>query len=162
MVAQALGGKVELNQKGWELAVRQIVLAESAKGIFDLKNATMVSTLRIMRRLMVAITTDAPGYSDCCTSRFHNYWIERQLCLSSTDNTWSRSLRTGYRYFLALLIIGHPEFSRDIVEFLLDNRFGRGLFSKEAYDEAYPHAADEDDGVKIGVGIMNFILGVTA
>jgi len=33
---------VELNQKGWELAVRRIIMAESAKGIFDLRNATLV------------------------------------------------------------------------------------------------------------------------
>jgi GMP synthase-like glutamine amidotransferase len=60
------------------------------------------------------------------------------------------------------LIIGHPEFNRDIVEFLLDNRFAKGLFSRDEYDEAFPHAADEDDGVKIGEGIMNFLSGVTA
>ena len=42
IIAQALGGKVELNEKGWEIAVRRIVMAESAKGIFDLKSATMV------------------------------------------------------------------------------------------------------------------------
>jgi len=82
--------------------------------------------------------------------------------MSSTDNTGSCSLCTRYRNFLALLISGHPEFNRDIVEFLLDNRFGKGLFSKEVYDEALPHAADEDDGVKVGEGIMNFVLGVTA
>ena len=100
--------------------------------------------------------------SNCRTSRFSYYWVERQLCLSSNDNTWSRSLRTGYSDFRALLTTGHPEFNRDIVEFLLDNRFGKGLFNKDVYDEAYPHAADEDDGVKIAEGIMNFILGVTA
>jgi GMP synthase-like glutamine amidotransferase len=42
IVAQALGGKVELNQRGWELAVRRIIMSESAKGIFDLKDASMV------------------------------------------------------------------------------------------------------------------------
>jgi len=42
IVAQALGGKVELNHKGWELAVRRIIMSESAKGIFDLKDASMV------------------------------------------------------------------------------------------------------------------------
>lgn len=44
IIAQALDGKVELNEKGWEIAVRRIILAESAKGIFDLKDATMVCT----------------------------------------------------------------------------------------------------------------------
>jgi len=111
---------------------------------------------------MVATPADAPRYSDGCTSRFHYYRIQRQLCLSGYDNTRARSQRAGYCDSFALLIIGHPEFNRDIVEFALDNRFGKGLFSKEVYDEAFPHAADEDDGVKIGEGIMNFILGVTA
>jgi hypothetical protein len=55
---------------------------------------------------------------------------------------------------------GHPEFNQVIVEFLLDNRFGKGLFSKEVFDEAFPHAAEEHDGVKVAEGIMNFILDV--
>ena len=42
IVAQALGGKVEMNQKGWELAVRRIIMSENAKGIFDLTDASMV------------------------------------------------------------------------------------------------------------------------
>jgi len=44
IVAQALGGKVALNEKGWEIAVRQITLSPDSKDLFDLKNNTMVST----------------------------------------------------------------------------------------------------------------------
>jgi hypothetical protein len=57
---------------------------------------------------------------------------------------------------------GHPEFNQDIVEFLLHNRFGVGLFTQDVFDEAFPHAADEDDGVKVGAGIMNFVLDTKA
>jgi len=63
---------------------------------------------------------------------------------------------------LLLLTLGHPEFNQAIVEFLLDNRFGKGLFSKYVFDEAFPHAAEEHDGVKVAEGIMNFILHVKA
>lgn len=42
----------------------------------------------------------------------------------------------------------------------MDNRHVRGLFSREVYDEAFPHAAEEHDGVKVAEGIMNFILDV--
>jgi GMP synthase-like glutamine amidotransferase len=42
IVAQALGGKVEVNGRGWELGVRQIALAENAKSIIDLNGAPMV------------------------------------------------------------------------------------------------------------------------
>jgi GMP synthase-like glutamine amidotransferase len=45
IIAQALGGKVELNEKGWEIAVRRITLTERAKGIFDLKNPYIVYLL---------------------------------------------------------------------------------------------------------------------
>lgn len=57
---------------------------------------------------------------------------------------------------------GHPEFNQAIVEFLLDNRFGKGMFSKEVFDEAFPLAAEEHDGVKVAEGIMNFMLDVQA
>jgi len=43
IIAQALGGKVELNQKGWEMAVRQINLLSTEKRLFDLKDNIMVS-----------------------------------------------------------------------------------------------------------------------
>jgi GMP synthase-like glutamine amidotransferase len=45
IVAQALGGKVEVNQKGWEIAVRQITLANNFEKIFPLENSTMVYSL---------------------------------------------------------------------------------------------------------------------
>ena len=41
IIAQSLGGKVDLNEKGWEIAVRPITLAEGATRIFGLKNVTM-------------------------------------------------------------------------------------------------------------------------
>jgi GMP synthase-like glutamine amidotransferase len=47
IIARALGGKVELNEKGWEMAVRQVNLAESAKKVFDLKRPVMVTFLRL-------------------------------------------------------------------------------------------------------------------
>jgi len=47
IIARALGGKVELNEKGWEMAVRQVNLAESAKKVFDLKRPVMVIFLRL-------------------------------------------------------------------------------------------------------------------
>jgi GMP synthase-like glutamine amidotransferase len=41
-VAQALGGKVGLNEKGWEIAVRQITVAQGSEKIFPLGNSTLV------------------------------------------------------------------------------------------------------------------------
>jgi GMP synthase-like glutamine amidotransferase len=43
IVARALGGKVEVNGKGWEMAVRQVNLVESARKVFDLKEPVMVN-----------------------------------------------------------------------------------------------------------------------
>jgi hypothetical protein len=57
---------------------------------------------------------------------------------------------------------GHPEFNQPIVEFLLENRFGKGLFGKDVFDEAFPKAADDHDGLKVGEGIMNFVLDIGA
>ena len=57
----------------------------------------------------------------------------------------------------SLLTSGHPEFNKEIVEFLARNRFEKGLFGKEVFDEAYPHTADDHDGVKVAEGIINFV-----
>ena len=58
IIAQALGGKVELNHKGWEMAVRQITLLPSEKRLFELKNNIMVP-LSLGVRLTKAIATNA-------------------------------------------------------------------------------------------------------
>jgi GMP synthase-like glutamine amidotransferase len=42
IVAQALGGKVDPNEKGWEIAVRQITVAQGSEKIFPLGNSTLV------------------------------------------------------------------------------------------------------------------------
>jgi len=42
IVAQALGGTVELNEKGWEIAVRKVTLSPDSKDLFDLRNSVMV------------------------------------------------------------------------------------------------------------------------
>ena len=95
VVAQALGGKVELNQKGWELGVRSITISECAKEIFNLKDATMVSNVGCLSELIVATTTDASRYSNRCTCRFRDYRVQRKLCLPSVDNTRSSAERAG-------------------------------------------------------------------
>lgn len=46
------------------------------------------------------------------------------------------------------------------MEFLLQNRHFRGLFDDKVFEEAYPKAAEKHDGVKVGEGIMNFIMEV--
>ena len=61
---------------------------------------------------------------------------------------------------LLSLIEGHPEFNKQIVEFLLYSRYSKGIFPKDVFDEAFPHAAEEHDGIKVAAGIMNFILNV--
>ena len=60
------------------------------------------------------------------------------------------------------LTLGHPEFNQRIVEFLLETRHFRGILTDDIYKEAYPHAAEPHDGVKVGEGIMKFIMGLQA
>jgi hypothetical protein len=59
-------------------------------------------------------------------------------------------------------MLGHPEFNREIVEFLIKTRFERGLFGRDVFEEAFPHAADEHDGVKVAESILHFILDIDA
>jgi GMP synthase-like glutamine amidotransferase len=95
---------------------------------------------------------------------------EGSVIIGSNDNCECQALIIpervlsvqGTSLIYSMLTSGHPEFNQAIVEFLLENRFGKGLFGKDVFDEALPHAADEDDGIKVGEGIMNFILSAKA
>ena len=69
ILGQALGGKVELNQKGWELAVREISLLPTEKRLFDFKTNTMVPTFPFQSSLTEATATTASRYRDCTASR---------------------------------------------------------------------------------------------
>jgi len=82
--------------------------------------------------------------------------------MSSDGHTRSYVKCTRYTLLRekCLIMAGHPEFNQTIVEFLLQNRLFRGLFSEEVFQEAFPKAAEEHDGIKVGEGVMNFIMGV--
>jgi hypothetical protein len=41
-------------------------------------------------------------------------------------------------------------------------RILKGSFSQDVFDEAFPYAAEEHDGIKVAEGIMNFILNIKA
>jgi hypothetical protein len=54
---------------------------------------------------------------------------------------------------------GHPEFSPDIVCMIIDAREKSGAYSKALADESRRHAAERDEGIRLG-RVMLSILGI--
>jgi len=63
---------------------------------------------------------------------------------------------------MILLTSGHPEFDKQIIEYILNFRLEGGLFSEDVYNEAFPRASEEHEGDKVGESIIKFILDIKA
>lgn len=58
IIALALGGTVDLNPKGWEIAVREVQLSDRGKEIFDLNDVVIVSGC-------ICFITNISDYNKC-------------------------------------------------------------------------------------------------
>lgn len=57
-----------------------------------------------------------------------------------------------------ITVQGHPEFDSEIVSEILDRRKKLGIFSEEAYNDAFSRATNAHDGVTVGAAFLRFLL----
>lgn len=57
-----------------------------------------------------------------------------------------------------LTVQGHPEFTREIMEEIIETRHRTGIFDDEAYDAHMKKVALEHDGVLVGQAFLRFLL----
>ena len=53
---------------------------------------------------------------------------------------------------------GHPEFTEEIMEEIIDTRHKTGIFDDEAYETHMKKVALEHDGVLVGQAFLRFLL----
>jgi GMP synthase-like glutamine amidotransferase len=56
-----------------------------------------------------------------------------------------------------LTVQGHPEFTQEIMEEILDTRHKTGIFDDEAYETHMKKVALEHDGVAVGRAFLRFM-----
>ena len=122
LIARALGGKVVKNPKGWEIGMKKVVL--NPKGAeFYKRDGDLNLKIQEMHQDHVV---EEPDFMEVIAG---NEVSPNQIMLS--DRFYS--------------IQGHPEYSREFVDALIQMRLKSGLFSKEMVD-AMP--SDQQVGVE--------------
>lgn len=63
-----------------------------------------------------------------------------------------------YKKGKVITVQGHPEFTKDIVEELLESRHAQGIFDDITYEEAMGRVANRHDGVAVAAAFLRFLL----
>lgn len=132
ILGRALGCKVGRSDIGWEVSAVPITMTPLGKQIFG------QSTLSIMQ-MHRDIVEDVPPEA---------------ALLASTDRCSNQGFFLSKRY---LTFQGHPEFTRDIVEELVQARYQ--LLGQELHDDALKRCSDQNDGPLIAKIMVQFLEG---
>lgn len=57
-----------------------------------------------------------------------------------------------------ITVQGHPEFTADIVEELLESRHERGIFDDAMFEDGMKRVRERHDGVAVGAAFIRFLL----
>lgn len=57
-----------------------------------------------------------------------------------------------------ITVQGHPEFTKEIVEEILNARYSQGVFTEIVFEDAMKRLTDHDDGIIVGQAFLRFLL----
>lgn len=135
IVARALGGKVVVNEKGWEVAVTEVELTDRAREFFGLDK---LKIQQMHRDIVPELPKTDPPTLLLATNKF----CEIQGML------WPGR---------AVTVQGHPEFTDEIMSEILELRHDTGIHSDDLYKSGKQRAASPHDGVAIAQGFIKFL-----
>ncbi|EGO59238.1 hypothetical protein NEUTE1DRAFT_79149 [Neurospora tetrasperma FGSC 2508] len=133
IIGRALGQVVERNEKGWEVSVTPVGLTDVGRRLFEGREELKIQQMH--RDHVVGVPDGA------------------QL-LASTDVCENQGFIIPGR---VLTVQGHPEFTTDIMEELLELRKATGLFNEELFGSGMDRNK-VDDGVFIAQALYKFLL----
>ncbi|KAK4227185.1 putative glutamine amidotransferase [Podospora fimiseda] len=132
IIGRALGCLVDRSDKGWELSVTETQLTDAGKKFFGR------DTLKIQQMHRDQV------YSHPANS----------LLLASTEKCPNQGFLIPGR---CITIQGHPEFTEEIMQEILELRHGTGLFTDEMFENATSRNGDDHDGVFVTKAFIKFL-----
>ncbi|KAJ3274073.1 hypothetical protein HDV01_003566 [Terramyces sp. JEL0728] len=120
IIAEALGGKVKPNDKGWEIGWISVTLNDQGRKLLS-KDAIAIQSMHKDHVVQVP-----PGF----------------VVLGSTDLSPVQSMYKPHKYFT---IQGHPEFKAAYTNALVQMRLKSGIFSEQLVS-GLPDINQKDDG----------------
>jgi GMP synthase-like glutamine amidotransferase len=113
-IATALGGKAELNPKGWEIGIVELSLTEATKGLSSFRQVPNPASILVSHMDAVTRLPDKA----------------RHLAFSA---------RTEYEMFTlgdsVLSLQGHPEYDRELIEEIIDLLAGLSILPPDRAEE---------------------------
>lgn len=162
IVARALGALVGRSDQGWEVSVVETTLTEKGRELFPGRE-TLVS--------FYAIRKCATGCHDSGvmmlrnivrpTQRIQQMHRDQVFSLPAGAELLASTDRCGNHGFVipgrVITVQGHPEFTEDIMDELLELRHETGLFTDELYQSGKARNGDHHDGVYMAQVFLKFL-----
>lgn len=138
ITSRALGAKVGRNEKGWELGVSEIRITEDPE-VLELLSTFPKKKFEILEVHQDVVYEAPEGFKN----------------IGSSDKAKVQGI---YKKGKALTFQGHPEFNKDLVREVLENKRADGTISEDHYKESVAAMEKfQDDNAIIGKIIVNFI-----
>nr|OQO18166.1 hypothetical protein B0A51_13349 [Rachicladosporium sp. CCFEE 5018] len=133
IVGRAMGVKVALSDRGWEVSVTPVQLTAKGKDLFKVEELAIHQMHRdIVYEFPEGV--ESLGHSPRCDVQ--GMYIKHRL----------------------VTVQGHPEFTGDIVAELLDSRHERGIFDDAMYEDGMKRVRKPHDGIAVGAAFIRFLL----
>lgn len=141
--------KVDRGEKGWEISVTPVQLSAKGQELFGLKE-------------MVCTDGSIPGTMLTASQQIHQMHRDIVYTLPPSVESLGHSpvceVQGMYARRRLITVQGHPEFTEAIVDELIESRYGRGIFTKEMYEDGMSRVGKKHDGVACGVAFLRFLL----
>ncbi|KAI5475643.1 hypothetical protein MNV49_001105 [Pseudohyphozyma bogoriensis] len=148
---RALGGKVELNQGGWEIGTTDITLSEAGKTYLETASPTL-SMQEVHRDHVSVVPADCINLGGSpatpCQGFVKLYSSAAPTYTTAPNHPTPSSVRILTSQF-------HPEFTEDIVKMLIEPREESGLFTPELAKWGRENSEKPHDGLVMAEAILS-------
>ncbi|KAL2140175.1 hypothetical protein VTI28DRAFT_4191 [Corynascus sepedonium] len=133
IVARALGALVGRSDQGWEVSVVETTLTEKGREMFPGRETLKIQQMHRDQVFSLPAGAELLASTDRCGN--HGFVIPGRV----------------------ITVQGHPEFTEDIMDELLELRHKTGLFTDELYQDGKARNGDHHDGVYMAQVFLKFL-----
>jgi GMP synthase-like glutamine amidotransferase len=136
IIGRAMDVKVDRSDRGWEVSVVKVTVTPKGRALFGIEDGKELAIHQMHRDVVYTYpsSVEALGHTDRC------------------------DVQGMYEKGRLITVQGHPEFTGDIVEELLESRHEKGIFDDKMFEEGLSRVRKPHDGVKVGAAFIRFLL----
>ncbi|KAK0620484.1 class I glutamine amidotransferase-like protein [Immersiella caudata] len=133
IVSRALNIPVHRSEAGWEVSVTETTLTPAGQSLFGGRKTLKIQQMHRDQAFGLPPSATLLASTPLCPN--HGFLIPLRL----------------------ITVQGHPEFTSDIMQEILETRHATGLFSDEVYQSGMARRSDDHDGVLMARAFLKFL-----